>query len=504
MALQITNSLTRKKEPFQPVTPGKVRMYVCGVTVYDYCHVGHGRAYTVFDVIVRWLRHSGYDVTYVRNFTDVDDKIIKRANDRGVEPSMITTQFIDAFHEDMNKLGLVPATIEPKATEHIPEMIEVIQALIKRGHAYASDGDVYFSVASYAPYGKLSKKNLEDLRAGASDRVDPEAKKKKDPADFALWKKAKPEEGVSWKSPWGDGRPGWHIECSAMSRKYLGDGFDIHGGGEDLLFPHHENELAQSEASNGAEFAKTWVHNAFVQMNSEKMSKSIGNVVKIRDMLAEFPGEVFRHFVLNAHYRKPVDFTDETMRQSQDAMVRLYDAMRKANEKLQTHLGHTMRIAPPEGEEFDEAEVFLKTMETRFAEAMDDDFNTSSAMSLLYESARLINRICVRPSLTSGDPPRVPRGEDTVLMELREKTKRLANVLGLLVTEPEIWLTDLLDRGAAASGLSQEEIDAKIEERHAARRRKDFKAADEIRAWLKERGVVLEDKPDGSTHPKRG
>jgi cysteinyl-tRNA synthetase len=503
MPLQITNTMTRKQEPFQPAIPGKVRMYVCGVTVYDYCHVGHGRAYVVFDIVRRWLSHLGYEVTYVRNFTDVDDKIIKRANERGVEPRMITEQFIDAFHDDMKKLGLVPPDVEPKATEHIPEMIKVIEQLIARGHAYAADGDVYFSVASYKPYGKLSRKKLEDLRSGEDRVIDP-GEKKKDPADFALWKKAKPEEGMSWKSPWGEGRPGWHIECSAMSRKYLGDGFDIHGGGEDLIFPHHENEIAQSEASTGADFAHVWLHNAFVQMNSVKMSKSLGNVVPLKEVLQRYPGEVFRHFVLNAHYRKPLDFTDETIQQSQESMVRLYDAIFKANEKLQTHLGHTLRIGPPEGEEFVEAEAFLKTMETRFEDAMNDDFNTSSAVSVLFEAARLINKICIRPSLTSADPPKVPRGEDTVLTELREKTKRLAKVLGLLTIEPEIFLEDLLSRGVRESGLSQAEIDQKIDERHRARASRDFKKADEIRAWLKERGVVLEDKPDGSTHSRRG
>ena len=503
MPLQITNSLTRKKEPFKPAVEGKVRMYVCGVTVYDYCHVGHGRAYVVFDIVYRWLSQSGYDVTYVRNFTDVDDKIIKRANERGVKPEAITTQFIDAFHEDMARLGLVLPKIEPKATEHIPEMIALIKQLIERGHAYESEGDVYFSVGSFKGYGKLSGKKLDELRAGASERVDPEAKKKKDPADFALWKKAKPEEGVSWKSPWGDGRPGWHIECSAMSRKHLGDGFDIHGGGEDLIFPHHENEIAQSEASSGKEFARVWMHNAFVQMNSEKMSKSLGNTVNLRTMLEQFPGEVFRHFVLNGHYRKQLDFTDAAMRQSQDAMNRLYEGMAKANEKLQTHLGHTQRIAPPSGEEFVEAEAFLQTMEKRFAEAMDDDFNTAGALSVLFEAVRLINRICLRGSLTSADPPRVPRGEDTVLIELREKTKRLGGLLGLLTSDPEQWFDDLLNRGAGESGLSNEEIEKKIQERHAAKKSKDWKKADEIRAWLAERGVVLEDKPDGSTTPRR-
>ena len=498
MALEITNTLTRKKEPFAPATPGKVRMYVCGVTVYDYCHVGHGRAYVVFDVVYRWLTHKGFEVTYVRNFTDVDDKIIARANERGVTCDALTEEFIQAFYEDMDRLGIVRPTIEPRATRHIPEMIEHIEKLIGGGHAYASEGDVYFSVASYPKYGRLSKRNLDEMRAGA--RVDP-GEKKRDPADFALWKAAKPGE-PAWDSPWGKGRPGWHIECSAMSRKYLGDGFDLHGGGEDLIFPHHENEIAQSEAATKTEFARVWVHNAFVQMAAEKMSKSLGNVVRVRDMLERYPGEVFRMFVLNAHYRKPVDFTDETMRNAEDGLERLYRALAEADARVDEHPKNTLRIAPPEGAEFEEAEAFLETMETRFAEAMDDDFNTSGAVSVLFEAARLLNRICARPVLSASGGS-VARGEIDVLNDLRNRLRRLGNLLGLLTVQAEAWLEDLRMRGARESGITPAEIETKIEERHAARRARDFKKADEIRGWLKERGVVLEDKPDGSTDWRR-
>ena len=499
MALEITNTRTRRKESFQPITPGKVRMYVCGVTVYDFCHVGHGRAYVVFDVVYRWLSHLGFDVTYVRNFTDVDDKIIKRANEGGRTPEDITRQFIEAFHADMDKLGLVRPTIEPKATEHIPEMIAMIETLISRGHAYASSGDVYFAVASLRDYLKLSKRSLDDMRAGA--RVEP-GEQKRDKADFALWKAAKPGE-PKWKSPWGEGRPGWHIECSAMSSKYLGESFDIHGGGEDLIFPHHENEIAQSEGATGKEFARIWIHNAFVQMNAEKMSKSLGNVVRLRDILEQFPPEAFRMFVLSAHYRQPLDFTDESIRQGRERAERLYKALAEANEKLRTHQEQTPNIGPPSGPEFVEAEEFLKTMEARFTAAMNDDFNTAGAISILFEAARLVNRIVAKPSLTASDPPRVPRSERTVLEELREKLQRLATAVGLLEADPVVWLEQLRQSGAQAAGLAEADIDKKIEERLSARRMKDFKKADEIRNWLKERGVILEDKPDGSSGWRR-
>jgi cysteinyl-tRNA synthetase len=496
MALEIYNTLTRRKEPFQPIDPPTVRMYVCGVTVYDFSHMGHARAYVVFDTVYRWLAVKGFEVNYVRNFTDVDDKILKRAADRGVPAEAVSEQFIEAFHEDMAKLGLLAPTIEPKATEHVPEMIEIISRLVDRGIAYVSGGDVWYSVSAWPEYGKLSRRKLEDMRAGAglADRartaVDPAELKKRDPADFALWKAAKPGER-SWDSPWGKGRPGWHIECSAMSRKYLGQPFDLHGGGEDLVFPHHENEIAQSEAAYGARLSNVWLHNAFLNVNAEKMSKSLGNFTTVRDVLGHFDGEAIRLFVLSAHYRSPLDFTDGAMVEATGRLERLYDALAKVNERTRTHPEHTLEIGDAKGPEADEARALIEGMNARFTAAMDDDFNTASALSVLFEVARAMNRFTQRPAVSSG--------EHEVLVKLRHGMRELAGHLGLLGADPARWLETNRHAGLKDSGLTPAEIDAKIAERLAARKSKDFRKADEVRDWLKERGVLLEDNPTGTT-----
>jgi len=489
MPLLIHDTMTRSTRPFEPIIPGKVRMYVCGVTVYDISHVGHARKEVAFDVVYRWLRHLGYEVTYVRNFTDVDDKIIKRANERGVRPEAISDEYIRAFRDDMGKLGLFDVTVEPRATEHIPEMIDVIAQLIERGHAYVAgsgvDRDVYFSVPSYPAYGKLSHRKLEDMRAGARVEV---GEQKKDPADFALWKAAKPGEPW-WDSPWGKGRPGWHIECSAMAKKYLGQPFDIHGGGEDLVFPHHENEIAQSEASAGIEFARYWMHNAFVNMNSEKMSKSLGNVVPLRNVLAKYPGEVFRFFCLQAHYRSPIDFTDQAMEQARDALERLYKAVDESARKLADHQERTTRIGP--AQDAADLEALVAGANAAFAKAMDEDFNTAAAMAVLFDLARALNRVSARAELTTGDCELAQRLSTTL--------RSLAGVLGLLTDNPAHFLATVRRSELAASGLSAEQIEAKIAERQAARKAKDFRKSDEIREWLASRGVLLEDSAKGTT-----
>ncbi len=477
MALHLTDTLTRTKKPFVPKDPKKVGMYVCGVTVYDDCHMGHARSAVAFDVLARWLRHSGYEVTFVKNFTDIDDKIIKRANERGVEWYHVTEQYIESYHRDMGQLGLAPVTVEPKATEHIAEMIDVIEKLIAKGLAYAVEGDVYFDVQKYPLYLRLSRRKLDDLRA---DRIEPDPRKHYF-ADFALWKAAKPGE-PSWDSPWGKGRPGWHIECSAMARKYLKQPFDIHGGGEDLVFPHHENEIAQSEGAYGEELAHYWLHNGFLNINAEKMSKSLGNFFTIREVLARFPGEAIRMFFLGAHYRSPLDFTDGGIQNALDGLQRLYSAVAAADEKLKTHLEQTLTLGPATGAENDEARKLIAEADARFTAAMDDDLNTSAAIAVLFDLARAMNRLTSKGSINSG--------EHDLLIKLRHELVRHAGVLGLLGADATKWLARHRTAGAQ---LGPAEIEKKIEERAAAKKAKDFKQADEIRDWLLERGIVLED-----------
>ena len=455
--LQIYNSMTRQKETFTPIESGKVSMYVCGMTVYDLCHLGHARVLVVFDTVVRYLRYSGYDVSYIRNITDIDDKIINRANENGETITELTERFIAAMHEDAGALGVLPPTAEPRATSSIADIIRMVETLIDKGHAYAADnGDVYYDVSSFASYGKLSGKQLEDLRAGERVAVD---EHKDDPLDFVLWKAAKPEE-PSWPSPWGDGRPGWHIECSAMSTCCLGNHFDIHGGGQDLQFPHHENEIAQSEAATGETYVNTWMHNGFVRVDDEKMSKSLGNFFTVRDILKSYKGEEIRYFVLASQYRSPLNFSDQLLDTARSALNRLYNSLR----------GIEVTVSQSRDDEYSD----------RFAAAMDDDFNTPEAIAVLFDLASEINKA---------------RDTDTEeASRLAGILKKLAATLGLLEAEPESYL-----KSGVGEADDDAEIDALIAERLQARADKDWGRADEIRDQLNEMGIELEDKGGETT-----
>ncbi|MFC5473757.1 cysteine--tRNA ligase [Paraherbaspirillum soli] len=465
--LKIYNTLAREKQPFSPIEPGKVRMYVCGMTVYDYCHLGHGRVMVVFDMVQRWLRQSGFEVTYVRNITDIDDKIIKRAVENGETISQLTTRFIQAMDEDAAALGVQKPDLEPRATAFVPQMLGLIDKLERNGLAYqASDGDVNYSVRDFAGYGKLSGKSLDDLRAG--ERVDVNLGKR-DPLDFVLWKaskQAEPDE-VKWDSRWGQGRPGWHIECSAMAEHLLGEQFDIHGGGQDLQFPHHENEIAQSEGAHGHQFVNYWMHNGFIRIDNEKMSKSLGNFFTIRDVLKNYDPEVVRFFILRAHYRSQLNYADAHLDDAKHALTRLYTALKEV---------------AADGLALDWSE----THAARFAEAMNDDFNTPIAISALFDLANEVNK--------------------TKSPILARQLLGLAGVIGLLGRHPEDFLKGRVaggDDGVAQAGLSEQDIQLKIAARLAAKNAKDFSAADKIRAELLADGVLLEDKPGGQTEWRR-
>lgn len=459
--LKVYNDLTNQKEEFKSIVPGKVSMYVCGMTVYDLCHLGHARVMVVFDTISRYLRHIGYDVNYVRNITDIDDKIIARANENGEAFGDLTERFIKAMHEDSEALGILPPDEEPRATTHLKEIIDMVQTLIDKGHAYAVDnGDVYYSVSSFPEYGKLSGKSTEDLQSGARVEVDDI---KRDPLDFALWKSAKPDE-PAWESPWGNGRPGWHIECSAMSTCCLGDTFDIHGGGADLTFPHHENEIAQAEGATGHKFVNYWLHNGFVRINDEKMSKSLNNFFTVREILNDYQAEEVRYFIMTSHYRSPLNYGDEHLDNARGALQRFYTALRD--------------LPDSELEVSDE-------YENRFKEAMNDDFNTSVALAVLFDLAREINRQRKENMDMAG--------------ALGKELKRLAGVLGLLQDDPESYLKG----GASDDGLSNEDIDALVQQRIDAKANKDWGEADRIRDLLTAQGIVLEDGA-GTTSWRRG
>ena len=450
--LKIYNTLTRSKQEFVPRQPGKVGMYVCGMTVYDYCHIGHARVMVVFDTVSRYLRHSGYDLTYVRNVTDIDDKIIQRANENGEDFSSLTERFIAAMHEDEQALSVLPPDIEPRATQSIDDIIHMIAKLIEREYAYVgSNGDVFYSVKHFQSYGQLSGKNIEDLNAG--ERVDVDSAKR-DPLDFVLWKMAKPGEPY-WNSPWGQGRPGWHIECSAMSTCCLGNHFDIHGGGMDLQFPHHENEIAQSEGATGEPFVNYWMHNGFVRVNEEKMSKSLGNFFTVREVLKQYRPEIIRFFILSSHYRSPLNYSDEHLDEAGVALTRLYTALR--------------------GVEIADVAVDAG-FKQRFEEAMDDDFNTPVALAVLFDLARELNKA----------------DDKTVLAAT---LKKLAAILGLLQDDPESFLKS----GTHQGGLAEAEIEQLIEARKNAKANKDWAQADAIRDQLKAQGVVLEDVAGGRT-----
>jgi len=477
MSLRVYNTLSGKKEEFQPLVPGKVGMYVCGVTVYDYCHIGHARANIVFDIVYRYLQYSNYDVTYVRNYTDVDDKIINRANQQGISSKQLAEEFIQAFDEDMEALGLRKPTHEPKATEYIDRIIVLAKQLIEKGMAYESAGDVYYSVEKFPTYLKLSKRNMEEMQAGA--RIAP-GEQKRNPMDFALWKAAKPGE-PSWESPWGPGRPGWHIECSAMSSALLGETFDIHGGGRDLIFPHHENEIAQSEGVSGKPFVKYWLHNGFVNINQEKMSKSLGNFFTIRDILKSYNPEVVRFFILTAHYRSPVDFSDQNLKEAQAGLSRFYEALQLAAEAVEGV--PESDVAAQEGAE----------LEAQFRAAMDDDFNTAQAIGHLFEGVRTINRLVAEKKF------RKKADKVASVRALREKIAELGDVLGLFVSDPAGWLKQQNLKGLQALGLTEADLDAAIQERLKARGNKDFAKADQIRDELVQKGIELLDSPAGTT-----
>lgn len=477
MSLRVYNTMSGKKEEFQPLVPGKVGMYVCGVTVYDYCHIGHARANIVFDILYRYLQFAGYETTYVRNYTDVDDKIINRANERGIPSQELAEEFITAFDEDMAALGLSIPTHQPRATEYIEEIIEICQTLIDQGMAYASAGDVYYRVDKFDSYLKLSKRNMDEMQAGA--RITP-GEQKENPMDFALWKGAKPDE-PSWTSPWGPGRPGWHIECSAMSSSLLGDSFDIHGGGRDLIFPHHENEIAQSEAASGKPFAKYWVHNGFVNVNQEKMSKSLGNFFTIRDILQTYDPEVVRFFILSAHYRSPIDFSDQNLADSQAGLSRFYEALQVAEDAV-------AGVA-----ESDLDSSLGAELEAKFREAMDDDFNSALAIAHLFEAVRTTNRLCATKKF---------RKKAELVAQVRDLSAtilRLGAVLGLYNSNPAQWLEKVKLAGLAKLDISAEEIEAQIEARKQARADKDFTRSDEIRDELIARGIELLDTPQGTS-----
>ncbi len=477
MALRVYNTLSGKKEEFQPLVPGKVGMYVCGVTVYDYCHIGHARANIVFDIVYRYLQYSNYDVTYVRNYTDVDDKIINRANQQGISSKQLAEEFIQAFDEDMEALGLRKPTHEPKATEYIDRIIVLAKQLIGKGMAYESAGDVYYSVEKFPTYLKLSKRNMEEMQAGA--RIAP-GEQKRNPMDFALWKAAKPGE-PSWESPWGPGRPGWHIECSAMSSALLGETFDIHGGGRDLIFPHHENEIAQSEGVSGKPFVKYWLHNGFVNINQEKMSKSLGNFFTIRDILKRYNPEVVRFFILTAHYRSPVDFSEQNLKEAQAGLSRFYEALQLAAEAVEGV--PESDVAAPEGAE----------LEAQFRAAMDDDFNTAQAIGHLFEGVRTINRLVAEKKF------RKKADKVASVRALRGKIAELGDVLGLFVSDPAGWLKQQNLKGLQVLGLTEADLDAAIQERLEARGNKDFARADQIRDELVQKGIELLDSPAGTT-----
>ena len=482
--MKIYNTLTRKKEEFQPRVPGKVGMYVCGMTVYDYCHIGHARVMVVFDTIARYFRHKGYELTYVRNITDIDDKIINRANENGEDFTALTERFIQAMHEDERALNVLPRVVEPKATQSIPGIIAMISTLIDKGLAYVgTNGDVFYSVSKFNDYGKLSGKNLADLQAG--ERVDVD-QAKQDPLDFVLWKMAKAGEPF-WPSPWGNGRPGWHIECSAMSTCCLGNHFDIHGGGMDLQFPHHENEIAQSEGATGEKFVNYWLHNGFVRVDNEKMSKSLGNFFTLKDVRDKYKPEVIRFFILQSHYRSPLNYSDQQLDEANTALTRLYIAL--------------------DGVNIEDCEP-IADYQARFDDAMDDDFNTPVAISVLFELAKEINKA-------------KQAKENKKVRNLSFMLKNLAKLLGVLQTKTNVFLQgnafgfndnlqasmneelEIVDDLGNILSYQGNDVEKKIKYRMTAKKNKDWGLADQIRDELKLQGVILEDRPDGTTSWRR-
>ncbi len=455
--MKLYNTLTRSKEEFKPLVPGEVKMYSCGPTVYNYFHLGNARPFIVFDCLRQFLEYRGYDVKFVQNFTDVDDKLINKAREEGTTVPEIAEKYIKEYFVDAKALGIKEASVHPRATENIDAIIETVQTLIEKGHAYEVEGDVYFSVESYKDYGKLSHQPLEDLESGVRKELDD---KKHHPMDFALWKRRKTDDEIGWESPWGIGRPGWHIECTAMVNRYLGHTIDIHSGGFDLIFPHHENEIAQSVCANGTPFANYWLHNGFINVNNEKMSKSLGNFFTVRDIAAKYDYEVIRFFMLSAHYRSPINFCDELMDAAKNGLERIYNCL----DNIDFLLGNA-----PDGEVGDEIKLAMENYKNKFITAMEDDLNTADAISAIFEAVRFAN------SMASPNKAQLLLAKDTIL--------ELGNVLGLLKNTEKASLDD--------------EIEALIAERTQARKDKNWALADKIRDDLKERGIVLEDTPDG-------
>ncbi|SFJ37305.1 cysteine--tRNA ligase [Thermoflavimicrobium dichotomicum] len=460
MTVLLYNTMTRSKEKLEPIHPGKIKMYVCGPTVYNYIHIGNARVFVFFDVVRRYLRHLGYQVTYVQNFTDVDDRLIQASIETGRSVPEIAEQYIEAYFADMDALRVERADVHPRATEHIPEMIEAVQDLIAKGYAYEKNGDVYYRSLHKKDYGKLSHQSLDELKAGARIELN---ERKEHPLDFALWKAAKPGE-ISWDSPWGPGRPGWHLECSVMARKYLGDTLDIHAGGVDLCFPHHENEIAQSEAWTGKTFVRYWLHNGFINIDNEKMSKSLGNIVKVVELRQQYSPSAIRYFLLSSHYRHPINFNAEVMRQAESSVERIETAVTNLKHRKQTAL---------EGTAPEELISELNGLADRFVAEMNDDFNTANAISVLFDAVRLANEWVARPVITKG-------AVDAIL----DWMKRYAeDILGLVELEKQ----ESLDA----------EVEALIAERQQARKERNFQRADEIRDYLASKGIILEDTPQG-------
>ena len=482
MPIKIYNTLSRKKELLQPLEENHVKLYVCGITSYDYCHIGHARSALVFDMVVRYLRYRGYKVTFVRNFTDIDDKIIARAAEQGIESAALAQRFIDEFYTDMDALGVLRPDLEPRATEHIPEMIELIQELIDKGLAYAAGGDVYYRVGTFTGYGTLSGRNLDEMQAGARIEVNSQ---KEHPMDFALWKKAKPGE-PKWESPWGAGRPGWHIECSAMSRKYLGETFDIHGGGKDLIFPHHENEIAQSCGATGKPFAKLWMHHGFVTIKDEKMSKSLGNFLTIRDVLRDYPAEVLRLFIFSTQYRNPLDFTEAALQDARSGLDRIYECLAKV-----AGLPAGVEDGPSVVSKKDTAK--LQSLNTRFEQAMDNDFNTAQALGFLFDAVKVMNKI-------ARLLPAMPAAVDVALLESSAATIRdLTAILGVAGQDAVQYVAEKKEKLLASIDISEEEINRLIEKRNQARKNKDWAASDAVRDQLLEHSIELHDGPEGTS-----
>ncbi len=477
-SIKVYNTMSGKKEEFVPFSPGKVNMYVCGITAYDVCHLGHARSAVVFDIIKRYLRYSGYDVTHVRNITDIDDKIIARAAQEGISTEDVAKKYTDEYYHDMELLGVSRADVEPNATDHIEEMIKTISGLIDKGYAYPVDGDVYFEVGTFSAYGKLSGKNIDDLKAGARVDVD---ERKRSPLDFALWKSSKEGEPF-WESPWGKGRPGWHIECTAMSSKYLGSSFDIHGGGADLIFPHHENELTQSEAYSDRPFVKYWMHNGFITVDREKMSKSLRNFFTIKEIINRYEPEVVRYFLLSAHYRSPIEFSDVQLNEAELSIDRYYTTVLRINEFMQSD-STAEKIASSA-----ELEEVVSGLKGRFHNAMNDDFNTASALGFIFELIRELNRFL--DSKPSGQKAR------DLVRQANDLLAEIGGVLNIFNRTPDEWYRALMK--VKKIDISEDALLKKIDERMQARNNKDYSAADDIRNELAAMNIILEDKKDGT------